>query len=197
MRWDETSWSVFDTETSGMQSSARILELGVVTFERGRVVRRWSSLFCPPDIDWQHPDVLKALSVNRLTREQLQGQPRFEDVLPQILVELSTDVWVAHNFSFDQRMLSYELQRLQMELPLPKFRICTLDISRKLNRIAGNKLEEVARRFSVSLVGAHRAVADAEACGNILSAMVQGGYVPTDDVAMQRLCSEPAAGKRH
>ena len=196
MKWYEQSWSVFDTETSGFKKTSRILELGVVTFERGVVVRRWSSLFCPLDMDWNDTDVQSAFKVNGLSREQLEGQPRFEDVLPQLLVELDAPVWVAHNITFDERMLVQELNRCSAKYRAPEFRICTLDLARKYHPAPGNKLAEVAPRFGVELNGAHRAVADAEACGYILAAMVRGGHVPTDDAAMQRLCREVGSKKR-
>ena len=197
MGWHERSWAVLDTETSGFKSTARILELGVVAFEMGRPVRRWSSLVCPPDLEWDHPDVVGAFKVNGLSKEKLQGAPRFEDVVHQLLVELDAAVWVAHNHAFDQRMLMQEFTRCQITPRVPDFRICTLDLARKfVNGATGNKLEEVAARFGVPLTGAHRAVADAEACGNILAAMVRGGYVPTDDMAMQQLCKSLASTKR-
>ena len=40
MKWYEQSWSVFDCETTGFRKSSRIIELGVVTFERGIAVYR-------------------------------------------------------------------------------------------------------------------------------------------------------------
>jgi DNA polymerase III epsilon subunit family exonuclease len=197
MSWHERSWSVFDTETTGFRSNARVVELGVVIFEMGRPVRRWSSLLCPPDLEWDSPDVLAAFKVNGLSREKLQGAPRFEDVVHQLLVEFDSDVWVAHNYSFDQRMLSQEFTRCKVSTRAPAFRICTLDLARKfVNYSPGNKLEEVASRFGVTLSGAHRAVADAEACGQVLTAMVRGGYVPTDDMAMQQMCKSLASSKK-
>jgi DNA polymerase-3 subunit epsilon len=196
MRWFEQSWAAWDVESTGFKKSSRIIELGVVTFERGIAVRRWSSLFCPSDVDWNDQDVQGALKVNGITREQLQGQPTFQDMLPQLLVELDAPVWVSHNFSFDERMLLQEFNRCNAKYRAPEFRICTLDLARKYHPTPGNKLAEVAPRFGVTLSGAHRAVADAEACGYILAAMVRGGHVPADDAAMQRLCSEVGHKKR-
>lgn len=196
MRWYEKSWAVFDTETTGMGRDARIIELGIVTFEGGRIVQRWSSLFNPPGTDWEHPDVVKALAVNGITREQLQDAPTFEAKLPELLVQFDASVWVAHNISFDSRMLLQEFNRCNAKYRAPEFRVCTLDLARKYHPAPGNKLAEVASRFDVTLNGAHRAVADAEACGYILAAMVRGGHVPADDAAMQRLCSEVGSKKR-
>ena len=196
MKWYERPWVAWDTETSGMNSEARVIELGIVTFERGVPVRRWSSLFNPPGLDWSHPDVVAATAVNKITREEVQGAPRFEDVLPQIMLEFTADVWVGHNQVFDARMLSYELQRAGTHLPEPEFRVCTLALARRQRRGAygGNKLHEVAARFGVPLDGAHRAVADAEATGRILAKMVRDGHVPSEDDAMKRLCEPYAPG---
>lgn len=191
MQWYENSWAVFDTETTGFNSTARILELGIVTFERGHVVNRWSSLFNPPDVDWNHPDVASALKVNGIKREDLAHAPRFEDKIPELLVQLDADVWVAHNFKFDARMLRQELERSRMTARVPTFPICTLEIARRLmNGVKGNTLADVAARFGVTPAGAHRAVADAETTGRVLVHMVRDGYVPTTNAEMQRLCTK-------
>ncbi len=180
-----------DTETSGVGTSARILEVAVVTFSKGEPVREWSRLLCPPDVDWTSPKVQEALAVNKLTYDELHGKPTFEEVLPDLLVELSCPVWAAHNMDFDLRMLTQELQRLSRPALSPQLLVCTLGLASRLNTSGGkNKLQDVAARFGVTQNGAHRAAADARVAGLILSAMFKQGHLPSDDGRMSEMCRQ-------
>jgi len=194
MGW-ANEWVSFDTETTGFGPKARILEIGVVTFAEGKVVREWSSFFCPSDLDWDAPKVKEALAINKLTREMLNGAPTFEQVVPDLLVELSNSPhWVAHNAEFDMDMLGNEFGRIGKPRPTPKLLICTKNLGNRLNNNQPpNRLENVAQRFGIPQDGAHRAVVDARTCGLILAEMHRRALLPTDDAAMATLCQETAA----
>jgi hypothetical protein len=168
-----------------------------VVFEGGEPVHEWSQLLCPEDVDWNSTDVQRALEVNRIDRRDLLGKPTFRDVLPDLVLELSQPVWVAHNADFDMRMLRQELQRLGQPLQEPELLICTKNLAAKLNTgSGGNRLEEVATRYNVSIDLAHRAVADAKTCGRVLNAMLRHGGVPQEDNAMKELCKQAAVAWR-
>lgn len=188
MGWAD-GWVAFDTETTGLGPSARILEIGVVTFQEGVPVREWSALLCPPDVDWGSEQVQGALAVNKLTREMLVGKPTFEQVLPDLLVELShADVWVAHNAQFDMSMLTNELRRLGRPAIESPLLVCTRNLASHVGGGAGgNKLSQVAARFGVTQEDAHRAVVDARVCGLVLEAMRQRRLLPEGDVALGSL----------
>lgn len=179
----------FDTETTGLGSSARIVELACVTFERGVIAREWTQMFYPEDVDWGDPQVKKALEVNRIDPAELRDKPKFGDVLGDILLELSHSVWVAHNAVFDVKQIDQELQRLSRPaLSLP-FVICTKNLASRLNNSsAGNRLADVACRYGVMQEGAHRAAADAITCGRVLTRMAEQGLLPTEDEAMRTFC---------
>lgn len=167
----------------------------MVVFEGGKPVHEWSQLLCPEDVDWENADVKKALEINRIDRKDLQGKPTFSQVLPDLLMEFSHNVWVAHNAAFDLRMLGQELQRLKRPLLVPSMLVCTLELARHFGG-QGNKLSEVAARFKVGMEDAHRAAVDARTCGLILQAMLREGRVPGEDVAMTQLTKAASARKR-
>jgi DNA polymerase III subunit epsilon len=193
MSWTD-GWVALDTETTGLGSSARVIEVAVVTFEGGEPVGAWSRLLYPENVDWENEGVKKALEVNRITREQLQGQPTFEEILPDLLVELSHDVYVAHNATFDMRMLNAELQRVSRPALSPRLTICTKNLASHLNKTTeGNRLQDVAPRWGIKQASAHRAVVDALVCGQVLAAMARGGHLPPDDMEMGALCIKAAA----
>jgi DNA polymerase-3 subunit epsilon len=195
--WSD-GYAAFDTETSGLGASARVLEIGVVTFEGGKPVHEWSRLLCPEGVDWDNDKVKEALAVNKLTREQLQGQPTFDEILPDLLLELSLPTLVAHNAEFDVRMLNQELQRLSKPALSPQLLVCTKDLASHFNWTNDpNRLENVAPRYGVVQEAAHRAIVDARTCGLVLAAMLQRHPLPMDGARMAELCRTVNAAWRN
>ena len=191
-------WVALDTETTGFGSKARIVELACVTYERGEVVREWTQLLYPEDVDWSDRNVMKALEVNGIKHAELVGKPTFRDVLGDLLVELSHPVWVAHNASFDISMMNQELQRLGHPALSPQLLICTKNLASGLNNTAvGNRLSDVACRYNVLQEGAHRAAADAITCSRVLARMVEQGLLPSDDDSMKALCMRNHSNWQH
>jgi len=190
-------WISFDTETTGFGPKARIIEAALITFEGGEVVDRWSSFFRPDDVDWDHPHVQEALAINHITRADLDGQPRFEDVFPDLYLRFTeADVWVGHNLEFDEKMFSQEFARVGVtDFPIEScMGLDTMHFSYHLEPAAvGHKLFEVAARWSVQPDGLHRAASDAITCGRILNTMFQRGVLPTDIEEMRLLRKRAAA----
>jgi DNA polymerase III epsilon subunit family exonuclease len=187
MSW-ASSYVVIDTETTGFGPNARILEIAAVTFENGVPVHEYSQLLCPKDVNWNDEGVQKALEVNHITHDQLLGKPVFEDILPDLALELSHTVWVAHNLSFDFEQVQQEFARAGRLLEPPQLAICTCRLAAYLSpTVKGNKLAQCAARYNVNQEDAHRAAVDARVCGHILLAMRQQGRLPEDDAAMLEL----------
>ena len=191
--WHE-HFIAFDTETSGLDGSARILELAVVEFRKGEVVDVFESCFLPPDFDFDDPKVQGALQINGLTREKLAGAPTFErawDDLWEVMKECR--VWVAHNTPFDLRMLRYELGRMKRELEVPEFLLDTKALDQRINPGRdGRRLSDVTRRWGVQMEDAHHAQVDAAACGLVLAEMIKAGKLPIDDEGMLRWMGSPS-----
>lgn len=180
----------WDTETTGLGTSARIIELGCVLYEQGAAVSEWSTRLNPPGVDWSDPRVLEALSVNGLTPEDLEGSPTFEEAYDDIRqVMRQSDVWVAHNSDFDARMLRQELGHLgdYALSNLPRWMLCTRYLATEFVRLRNYKLETVAQHWAVTQPSAHRAVVDARTCGDVLLAMFWDAYLPIDDEEMGKL----------
>jgi DNA polymerase III epsilon subunit-like protein len=113
-----------------------------------------------------------------------------------LLVELSHDVWVAHNVEFDLRMLTQEYGRLGRTLQLPKLSVCTKNLSAVFGGGKGNRLFHTAERYGIPQEDAHRAVVDARVCGQILAKWVETGRVPGSDSEMEALCKKADASWR-
>lgn len=186
MTWPD-NWVSIDVESSGFSHHARVLEVAAVSFEGGVPVHSFCSLLCPSEIDWDHEHVAGALETNGLTRDMLEGQPCFAEILPALMSELAQPVIVAHNTAFDLRMLRGEFDRLGKQLILPPTLLLdTMELSAFFNEGGGsNKLAEVAERYHVVPDGAtHRALSDATMCGHILAEMLRQGLLPESEAAM-------------
>jgi DNA polymerase III epsilon subunit-like protein len=187
--YDETmNWMnrfvAFDTETTGLDSKARILEIACVLFEDGEVREEWSTLLLPQDVDWNDKNVLSALEVNKIDIASLKGRPSFADVFHRLFVSLnSAPVWVAHNAEFDLRMFDQEYAQYKGG-PFPikpaAMCVCTKLLSRSLHpQEKSHRLQDTAPRWGVTQEGAHRAASDAITCGRILAQMANG-HLPAD-----------------
>jgi DNA polymerase-3 subunit epsilon len=153
-------FTAVDVETTGLFPGVnRIVEIGAVSFRGDAVLDTFESL-----IDPGVPMPADAGKVNGITDGMLAGKPGIADVLRDFIGFLGGSYPVAHNAVFDAAFLSVDIVRLGMEVPDVPF----LD-TRGLARAAfpgraGYSLDTLRRVHGLSAVGAHRALADAEAC---------------------------------
>jgi DNA polymerase III subunit epsilon len=187
--WSD-AWVSLDTETTGFGPEARIIEIGVTRFERGRPVLEWSSLLFAPGVAWEAKGVMQALEVNGIKKEELIGKPVFSQVYPQLLDVMAGRIWVAHNSEFDIKMLVQECDLIGKHglLQVPEVAFCTKTLAYQLDpELPNHKLETVAQRWRVKQNGAHRALSDAKTCGQVLSEMYGDALLPDDDGHMMTL----------
>ncbi len=176
--WQDIPFVVIDFETTGRDSAAdRVIEVGLVTFEKGRVASR-ESLLVNPGV----PVPEESRAVHGITDEELAGAPAFDAVLPSILERLHGKIPVAYNAAFDRGFLLAEMGRAAPpamtpgDLP-PAVRddvvwIDPLVWAREiLKELQSRRLGEVAQHLGVPLEQAHRAAGDAEATGRVLLAL--------------------------
>jgi DNA polymerase III subunit epsilon len=173
--WNELPLVVIDFETTGRDSSEdRVVEIGLVGFERGEVSFREGLL-----VDPERPIPAEATNVHGITDDEVLGAPKFREVLPRVVELLEGRLPVAYNADFDRGFLYAEARRaLDGRLPerIPAFEESTvwadpLVWARELLDEAMKKkktLSEVAAHLNVPLENAHRATGDAEATGHVL-----------------------------
>lgn len=162
--WRELSFVSVDVESTGLDTeSCRVIEVGMVRFERGQIAERWGSL-----IDPGVPIPEKVTEITGITDEMVQGQPSFRDLKWEIYGRMRDRLFVAYNADFDWGFLAHEMARVGLTLPdVPK--IDPLVWSRRLmpNQRRHN-LGAVCDKLGISLDNAHRAADDAEAAGRVL-----------------------------
>ena len=172
--WTDIPLAVIDFETTGTNSEVdRVLEIGIVCFDKGEITHREGLLVNP-----QIPVPEESRAVHGITDEELAGAPTFDKVLPHVLELLKERLPVAYNADFDRGFLHQEIARAKAALPdsaLPPAAqpdiawIDPLVWAREiLKDLKSRRLGDVASHFGIPLEQAHRATGDAEATGRVL-----------------------------
>nr|WP_154324858.1 exodeoxyribonuclease X [Pantoea sp. 201603H] len=149
---------VIDTETCGLQGG--IVEIASVDVIDGEIVNPMSDLICP-----DRPISRQAMAVHRITEAMVAGKPTIEQVIDRYH---GSAYYVAHNASFDRRMLP----EMHGEW------ICTMTLARAL--WPGRKYGNQALRESLQLevtppadLHAHRALFDCYVTASLLIRIMQ------------------------
>ncbi len=162
------TYVVFDIETTGFSPEKnRIIEIGAVKVEHGKIIDRFSTFV--------NPDVPIPFDIEQLTGindSMVLDSPPIDVILPQFLTFCGDAVIVAHNAGFDTGFISYYAKKLGYAYAPTILDTVTLArfLLPNLNRY---KLDTVAKAVGVSLENHHRAVDDAEATAGIFLAFLQ------------------------
>ena len=141
--------------TGGSYRYSRVLEIGVVRVENGKVVREFSQLI---NSGVSVPDFITKLT--GITNEDIIEAPSFEEIAHELSDILDGAVFVAHNVHFDHNFIKMEFDRLGAPFK-PKL-LCTVRLSRALfPEVKGHKLQDLINRFSIPTQARHRAYDDA------------------------------------
>jgi DNA polymerase-3 subunit epsilon len=167
--WTTLPLAVIDFETTGLDPKEhRIVEYGVALFREGKFELAIGELL-DPEIELSE----EVMKIHGITNTDVQGKPRFKDVLPNLISLLTARVPVAYNAAFDRRFLVQEIKRTCPDregLP-PAFHDNTEWIDpliwvRRFHKYAkGKKLTDMCPRLGITLEDAHRATAVAKAAG--------------------------------
>jgi DNA polymerase III epsilon subunit family exonuclease len=153
-----------DVEATGLDTgTARVIEIGMVRFERGQVADRWNSL-----VDPGVPIPEKVTKITGITDEMVKGQPSFRDLKWEVYGRLRDRIFVAYNAPYDQPVIEAEMGRVGLNLP-PVPVLDPLVWARQfMPTERRHNLGAVCAKFGIPLDQAHRAEHDAEAAGRVL-----------------------------
>ena len=157
-----SSFVVFDLETTGFSPiENRIIEIGAVKVEGGKVTDRFSE-FVNPKV----PIPFRIEQVTSINDSMVENADPIETVLPRFLAFAEGSVLVGHNVAFDVSFIEENCRREGYSYDFSS--VDTLALSRVLlPGIAKFKLDNVAKALDVPLGHHHRAVDDAECTAGI------------------------------
>lgn len=164
------SYTVFDTETTGLEPSAgdEIIQIGAVRIVNGRLLRHenFDQL-----IDPQRPLRRESIPIHGITEEMVRGQPTIAKVLPEFHRFCEGTVLVAHNAAFDMRF--FELKEVELGIRFAQPLLDTLLLSAVIHpNQESHKLEAIAERLGITLIGRHTALGDAIVTAEVFLRMV-------------------------
>lgn len=158
----DSSYVVFDLETTGFNPfTDRIIEIGAVKIENGKVVDTFSE-FVNPKISIPY----RITELTSITDAMVADAESIETLLPKFLKFCEGSSLVAHNADFDVSFIRAKSKQLDLEFE-PTY-LDTVALTRILVPTLGKyKLDTVAKHFNISLENHHRAVDDATATAYI------------------------------
>ena len=169
-RLTDLAYSVFDTETTGLQPSNgdEIIQLGAVRIVNNRLLRQ--EIF-DQLVDPMIPLNPEAIQIHGITEAMVNGQPRLDVVLPAFHEFCAETVLVAHNASFDMRFLQLKEDGLGVRFTQPVLDTLLLSAVIHPNQ-ESHRLESIAERLGINVIGRHTALGDAYVTGEVFLKMI-------------------------
>ncbi len=166
----QLSYTVFDTETTGLDPSAgdEIIQIGAARIVNGRLLRNET---IDQLIDPGRPIKPESIPIHGITQDMLKGQPTIEQVLPNFHEFCEDTVLVAHNAAFDMRFLQIKEAATGIVFTHPVLDTLLLSALIHPNQ-QSHRLEAIAERLGVNVIGRHTALGDAMVTGEIFLKMI-------------------------
>lgn len=169
-RLADLTFSVFDTETTGLSPSEgdEIIQIGAVRIVNGRLLRQevFDQL-----VDPGKPLKPEGIRIHGITEDMVRGQPRIDVVLPAFHEFCADTVLVAHNAAFDMRFFQMQENSLNVRFTQPVLDTLLLSTVVHPNQ-ESHKLEVIAERMGVRVIGRHTALGDAFVTGEVFLKMI-------------------------
>jgi DNA polymerase-3 subunit epsilon len=161
-------YAILDIETTGGQFNEEgITEIAIYKFDGHEVVDQFISLV-NPEIPIQ-PFVVKLTGINNA---MLSSAPKFFEVAKRIIEMTNDCVIVAHNASFDYRILRTEFRRLGYDFEART--LCTVELSKKLlPEQPSHSLGKLVRALGIPMADRHRASGDALATVKLFKILLE------------------------
>jgi DNA polymerase-3 subunit epsilon len=165
---EEIPFVAFDTETTGLGVSDRLVELGAVRFLGDEIEGEWSTLVNPGV-----PIPPEATAIHGIRDQDVRDSPTAAGVLPSFLSFIEGAALVGHNAPFDLRVLVLELLRGGLVLPdNPVLDTCAIPRRLRLS-VPNHRLGTLAVAFGVPQGRAHRALDDARVAKDLFRAYLK------------------------
>ncbi|WP_440881347.1 exonuclease domain-containing protein [Tenacibaculum sp. C7A-26P2] len=160
-------YAILDIETTGGKFNEEgITEIAIYKYDGHEVIDQFISLVNPEREIQEF--VAKLTGINN---KMLKNAPKFYEIAKRI-IEITQDcILIAHNASFDYRILKTEFNRLGYDYL--KNTICTVALSKKLIKDAPSySLGKLCRHLGIPVTDRHRANGDAYATVKLFKLLI-------------------------
>lgn len=161
----ELAYTVFDTETTGLEPSSgdEIIQIGAARIINNRLLRRetFDQL-----VDPERPLRPEGIPIHGITEDMVRGQPNIDVVLPAFHEFCEDTVLIAHNAAFDMRFLQLKEERTGIRFTQPVLDTLLLSAVVHPNQ-ESHKLDVILERLGIHIDTRHNALEDALATGEV------------------------------
>ncbi|MCB1956437.1 MAG: DNA polymerase III subunit epsilon [Rhodocyclaceae bacterium] len=166
----ELTFTVFDTETTGLNPSQgdEIIQVGATRIVNGKLLKSESF---EQLVDPKRPLAPESAEIHGITEVMLAGQPDIKAVLPAFHAFAADTVLVAHNAAFDMRFLQLKEEATGLRFDQPVLDTLLLSPLIHPNQ-ESHRLEAIAERMGVHIMGRHTALGDAIVTGEVFLKML-------------------------
>ena len=162
---------VFDTETTGCTTYDEICQIAAAEYVHGKLARTLALYICPTCEMNPFAEMVHGLSLDFLHEHGLEP----EEAMRQFFEFVGDDVLlVAHNATFDMRMVRQECRKFDLPFESHGVETCdTLALSRRLHPdLPSHKLSYLIGALDIDGVNSHDALDDALACAGVFFRLV-------------------------
>lgn len=153
---------VVDLEATSTGSKAKIIQVGIVVIEDGKIVDHYTT-----DVNPHESLDVHIKELTGLTDQRLAQAPDFSQVARKIFDLVEDGIFVAHNVQFDANLLAENLFFEGYELRNP--RVDTVELAQVFfPGLEKYSLPILCRELGIPLKDAHTALSDAQATAELL-----------------------------
>jgi DNA polymerase-3 subunit epsilon len=166
----ELTYTVFDTETTGLEPSKgdEIIQIGAARIVNNRLLRQ--EIF-DQLVDPECPLKPESIPIHGISEDMVRGQPNIDLVLPAFHEFCEDTVLIAHNAAFDMRFLQLKEERTGIRFTQPVLDTLLLSAVIHPNQ-ESHKLDVILERLGIHIESRHNALGDALATGEVFLKMV-------------------------
>lgn len=158
-----------DLETTGLSPIGNeIIEIAIIKVRPDGTIEKMSELVRP---EFSIPK--ETIDIHGITEEMVQHSRTISQVLPEAIEFIEQLPVLAHNAKFDLGFIVFHAQKNKIKVP-PIQVYCSCQTARKLlGKGEKSGLSTLCRKLEVTLDDHHRALADAKACLEVFSKLLE------------------------
>lgn len=161
------NFTAIDFETASSEFTS-VCSLGWCVVENNEIIRREEILVRPEPFEFNDYNI----KIHGITPEAVADKPRFNEYWERLKPDIENRMVIAHNASFDIRVLCLTLAHFGIELPEFCY-MCTVRLSQKAYpELESHRLNKLCEALGITF-SHHRAYDDAYACARAFLRMAE------------------------